>query len=43
MEDRISICDRCGKILKESGTSQNGKYKKCNNCKTITPSNGKET
>jgi phage FluMu protein Com len=41
MNDRISICDRCGKILEQSGTDQVGKYMKCKNCKTIT--NGKET
>lgn len=28
-----TICKRCGEILRETGTSQNGKYKTCDNCK----------
>jgi DNA-directed RNA polymerase subunit RPC12/RpoP len=34
MESNI-ICSRCGAILKETGTTQNGKYKTCENCKLI--------
>lgn len=36
MDDRTLICSRCGTILKQTGTDQNGKYKKCNNCKVVT-------
>lgn len=43
MENRQIICRKCGNILYDTGTTQTGKYKKCNNCKVIAPSNGKET
>ena len=42
MDDRISICPVCGKLLKQVGTDQTGKYKKCGTCKNIK-TDGKET
>ena len=36
MEEKQSICHKCGKVLKEAGTDQNGKYKICKFCNTIS-------
>ena len=35
MEDRQITCQKCGKILKETGSDQNGKYKTCRSCNNI--------
>jgi formylmethanofuran dehydrogenase subunit E len=39
MEDRQIICQKCGEILKEAGTDQNGKYKTCGSCNAIVTKN----